>query len=89
MMLDIHNFHRGEAAALPPTNMKPSDHDTIDSEHQIQAKCPSCGQQTRFIYSGEQHWPLRVAQALGVPEVITLWLCGSCRTTISELDLNF
>lgn len=54
-----------------------------------EAFCPSCEQPSHFIESGVQKWPPRVAQAAGLPEVIQLWQCKNCHTTISEIDLHF
>lgn len=53
-----------------------------------QGQCPSCGKHTSFTYSGEQHWPLRVAQAAGISPVVQLWTCKSCNSTLSETNLN-
>jgi hypothetical protein len=50
--------------------------------------CPSCGQYASFDYLGEQHWPMRVAEALGCSPVNHLWTCRDCQTTISEVDIR-
>ncbi|NWF69033.1 MAG: hypothetical protein HXY40_08100 [Chloroflexi bacterium] len=47
------------------------------------AQCPSCNEDTTFTYRGEQRWPERVAQALGVAPEVQLWICNQCHTTIS------
>lgn len=52
------------------------------------ARCPSCGQQTQFSYSGVQRWPKRVAEAAGINPVVYLWNCQSCQSTISEQNLQ-
>jgi hypothetical protein len=52
------------------------------------ATCPSCGRLTTFSYAGEQHWPLRVAQAVGIDPVVQLWHCNGCHSTLSEQDLR-
>ncbi len=49
-----------------------------------QAHCPSCGERAWFTFLGEQRWPEKVAQALGMPTVVEQWLCGACQTTITE-----
>jgi ribosomal protein L37AE/L43A len=49
------------------------------------AQCPSCGQTTTFTFIGFQHWPPRVAQLMGKGKT-TLWQCGNCLTTISNVD---
>ncbi len=53
----------------------------------ILATCPTCKGRGEFEYLGEQHWPPEVARRLGLPEVITLWSCSCCMTTISETEL--
>lgn len=52
----------------------------------VMATCPSCGAATVFTFIGVQRWPRRVAQLTGTKETITLWKCGSCQTTISNVD---
>jgi hypothetical protein len=49
-----------------------------------EAGCPTCQERTRFSFRGEQRWPLRVAQALGIEPVVRLWNCHNCNTTVSE-----
>lgn len=49
-----------------------------------EAQCPSCGQHAWFTFLGEQRWPEQVAQKLGIPAVVEQWLCGQCKTTITE-----
>ena len=51
------------------------------------ATCPTCRRRGEFEYLGEQHWPPEVAHKLGMPEVIRLWSCPCCMTTISETEL--
>jgi hypothetical protein len=46
--------------------------------------CPTCGQETHFIFLGEQRWPEKVAAKLGLPAVMLQWSCESCHTTLSE-----
>src|SRR5438067_2716976 len=53
----------------------------------ISATCPTCKRRGEFEYLGEQHWPTEVARKLGLPEVIALWSCPCCFTTISESEL--
>jgi transposase-like protein len=61
-------------------------------QNQVQAvregRCPSCGKKSHFVYSGEQHWPLRVAQAAGISPVVQLWTCKNCHSTLSESNLG-
>jgi hypothetical protein len=52
------------------------------------ARCPTCDNRTQFSYAGEQHWPLKVAQAVGIDPVVRLWHCGCCHTTVSERELK-
>ncbi|MBC7870085.1 MAG: hypothetical protein H7Y09_04545 [Chitinophagaceae bacterium] len=52
-----------------------------------QAVCPSCGHYAEFVHIGDQHWPARVAAAAGIPEVMALWNCIVCESTLSEIDL--
>ncbi len=49
-----------------------------------QGVCPTCGQFATFTFLGEQRWPPRVAEAMGFTEVMHLWTCSECLTTISE-----
>lgn len=49
-----------------------------------EAGCPTCHRRAWFSFQGEQRWPLRVAQALGVEPVVRLWNCHHCHTTVSE-----
>jgi hypothetical protein len=51
------------------------------------ALCPTCRQTGRFEFLGEQHWPPEIARKLGLPAVIRLWSCPTCRTTLSEPEL--
>jgi hypothetical protein len=51
------------------------------------AMCPTCRQTGRFEFLGEQHWPPEIARKLGLPAVIRLWSCPTCRTTLSEPEL--
>jgi ribosomal protein S27AE len=69
------------AAALPH---EPKHHQPAKRE----AKCPSCGERGWFLYGGEQQWPLKVAQALGIPTSSPLWHCGACHSTFTERDLK-
>jgi hypothetical protein len=46
--------------------------------------CPTCHQDTQFAFVGEQHWPPRVAEKLGMSPLVHLWSCGHCHTTITE-----
>ncbi len=52
------------------------------------ATCPSCGCETNFSHAGEQHWPVPVAQAVGVDPIVQLWNCQGCHSTLSEQDLQ-
>lgn len=51
-----------------------------------QAVCSSCGQPTTLTYVGEQRWPARVAERLGVAPVAHLWRCERCQTTLTLQD---
>lgn len=51
------------------------------------ATCPSCNCRGEFVFLGDQRWPAELARAMGLPEVIPLWSCPSCLTTVSEMDL--
>jgi len=48
--------------------------------------CPTCGVKTTFTYLGDQRWPPKVAKKMNMPEVVHLWQCGHCQTTITERD---
>jgi len=53
-----------------------------------QATCPSCGKSGTFDYAGDQMVPARVAQVMGLNgNVIPLWHCPACGSTISEPNL--
>ena len=54
----------------------------------IEAHCPSCGHVSHFTYNGAQHWPKEIAEKVGMPEVVHLWSCGHCGSTISETELR-
>ncbi|MDX1994769.1 MAG: hypothetical protein SF029_20465 [bacterium] len=74
-----------------PTSVKhgTGEHRRVTGALTRRTVCPSCGTKADFTRTGEQRWPARVAAAAGMPEVITLWTCGFCGTTRSELDLKF
>jgi len=63
---------------------RPTTHN--DAHH---GKCPCCYQEARFHLTGEQRWPRAVAEKAGMPELIRLWTCSSCKSTVSEIDLLF
>lgn len=46
--------------------------------------CATCGEQTVFVFLGEQRWPAAVAAATGVSPVVHLWTCQACQTTLVE-----
>jgi len=52
-----------------------------------QTICPSCGHYAEFVHIGDQHWPARVAASAGIPEIMGLWNCSVCETTLSDIDL--
>jgi|FLYN01.1.fsa_nt_gi ribosomal protein S27AE len=64
--------------------MKPVHSPTTGSHMPREACCPTCGHPTQFTFLGEQRWPEKVAQTLGIPAVVEQWLCGQCHTTITE-----
>jgi len=49
-----------------------------------EGQCPTCGEQTHFIFLGQQRWPEKVAAKLGLPPVMLQWSCERCHTTLSE-----
>ena len=51
--------------------------------------CPCCKRGSTFFVTGEQRWPHAVAEKAGMPELIRLWTCQSCHSTVSEIDLIF
>jgi uncharacterized protein with PIN domain len=59
-----------------------------DMWREQQAYCPSCNQRTMFSYAGEQRWPVKVAEAVGIEPVVRLWHCQKCNSTLSECDLE-
>ena len=50
--------------------------------------CPSCGEQAHFTFLGEQRWPEKVAQALGIPTLVQQWICSACHTTFTEPEMQ-
>jgi ribosomal protein S27AE len=63
--------------------------DKVSTDKIHEATCPSCGRLAKFDFAGQQRWPPRVAQRAGIPEVVNLWHCGACKSTISEQSLSF
>ena len=49
--------------------------------------CPTCARSTTFEVGGEQQIPEQVARAAGLPMVMKLYHCDSCRSTLSEQDI--
>lgn len=50
--------------------------------------CDSCGQETTPKFLGKQEWPLRVADAMGIEPVVTLWQCDQCGTSFTVTQLK-
>jgi len=50
--------------------------------------CPSCGIQSTFKFIGEQKWSEAVAKKLGIPTIIHLYNCDTCRTTLTGTQLT-
>jgi hypothetical protein len=50
--------------------------------------CESCHGIMGFIYIGEQHWPLKVAEAIGIAPVVQVWECSHCHTTVLEPEFK-
>lgn len=46
--------------------------------------CPSCGTESTFVFHGEQRWPDKVADKLGMKPLMHLWTCDSCHSTFAE-----
>ena len=53
-----------------------------------QRECPSCHQCADFTYVGEQRWPAALARQYNVSPVMSLWICGNCRSTLGEPSLK-
>jgi len=53
------------------------------------AVCPTCGEHSEFVLCGIQEWPARVAEAAGLPTIMTVWSCKSCETTLLETNIHF
>ena len=53
------------------------------------AQCPSCGTSSEFVSCGTQEWPPHIAAAAGLPEVMMVWACQTCHTTLLEPNLTF
>lgn len=56
--------------------------------HTRAGRCPTCGQETDFVFLGVQRWPLRVVELTGCPPVALLYTCAACNTTVSEVDIE-
>lgn len=56
-------------------------------QNHIQAQCPSCQQHALFERVGTQQWPAAVAEATGLPQVVVLFTCSECRSTVAHVDL--
>jgi hypothetical protein len=56
--------------------------------NELFAHCPSCGKNGWFHYRGVQRWSEAVAAACGLPSVMRLWTCESCKTTLTEPNLR-
>jgi hypothetical protein len=54
---------------------------------QREAFCPSCSANRKFIFLGEQRWPKRAAEKAGLPEVVYLWRCSVCHTSMLHIEL--
>jgi hypothetical protein len=50
--------------------------------------CPTCRQETDFKFLGEQRWPARLVEKLGIPPVSLMWTCSNCHTTLSEPEVD-
>jgi len=70
--------------------MKPSTNLSEETGTQFpqEGHCPSCDEHTAFTFIGEQRWPEKVAEKLGIPAVVQQWLCGKCHTTITNPNLQ-
>ncbi len=84
MNLDTHRTTQTRKVVVFSTKKE-----TPSTPQQRRAFCPSCGKLAVFTAAGEQRWPARVAAAAGMPEVVQLWLCSHCHSTISEPNLTF
>lgn len=54
----------------------------------VKTECPTCGKMSEFHYLGEQEWSPAVAKRLGIPEIVHLYSCEHCHTTLTHLDLE-
>lgn len=62
-------------------------HITITTpEESANGFCMACQQQASLMYMGQQEWPAKVAAAMGISPIVTLWRCGHCYTTITVGD---
>ena len=57
-------------------------------EDPFEADCPSCHHHATFTFIGQQKFPEKVAQKIGLPSVIFLWHCSECQTTLSHIELS-
>ena len=58
-------------------------------KHEQHAQCPNCESETSFHFAGEQRCPPKVAELTGLPEVMQLWTCNDCHSTVMEPSLTF
>ena len=66
----------------------PLDNLPINPPRLSRGRCPSCGRVSTFSLGGDQNIPERVAKATGLPQVIKLYHCDNCNSTVSELDIK-
>jgi len=60
---------------------------TITRQH-IETDCPTCGEQSQFRHIGEQKWSEAVAKKLNLPQIINLYDCAQCHTTLTDIQLK-
>ncbi|MDX1991789.1 MAG: hypothetical protein SF029_05345 [bacterium] len=60
-------------------------HPTSPHRHAI---CPNCRHDAHFAYIGDQHWPEEVAQKRGIAQVMRLYTCSECGTTVTGRTLD-
>lgn len=53
------------------------------------AICPTCGKEEHLTFVGVQRWPRMLAIKTGMPELVRLWNCPGCASTVSEIDMLF
>ncbi len=61
---------------------------TITRQKTILTDCPTCSKSSEFHHIGEQKWSEAVAKKLNLPQIINLYECAHCHTTLTDIQLK-